>query len=298
MKFLVTGGCGFIGSNLVDKLISHNHEVIVIDNLSSDAHENFYFNIKAKYYHCDINDIICSTIFETDYLDGVFHLAAEARIQNCIEDPSLCIKTNVMGTQNILELSSKNKINRMVFMSTSAIYGLQSKEIQTETDVPDCLNAYSYSKLFGEQLCKLYSSLYGLDTVCFRGFNIYGPRQPTKGQYAPIMGIFLRQKKNKQDLTIVGDGTQKRDFIHVDDICSALIRGMMIHERQNGEVYNLGTGNSYSINEIADMIGGNKIYIPPRKGEAKITNANTIKIKSKLNWNHSISMRDYINDMD
>lgn len=285
MKTLITGSCGFVGSNLVDMLVEQGHDVIGIDNLSSDAHDEFYLNPKAIYYHYDITDyVMCGEVFERHNPDIVFHLAAEARIQNCINDPGRCMKTNVMGTQTILDLSVKHNITRLIFMSTSAVYGLKANIIQKETDEVDCLNAYSLSKWFGEKLCKMYSTNYELDTVCFRGFNIWGPRQPRKGQYAPLMGIFQRQKESGEPLTIVGDGEQRRDFIHVTDVCRGLIAGGTIVEKQMGSVYNLGTGKNYSVNEIADMFDGQKKYLPPRRGESRSTLADTSKIQDKLGW--------------
>jgi UDP-glucose 4-epimerase len=285
VNYLVTGSCGFLGSNLVDMLIEQGHKVVGIDNLSSDAHDQFYFNPNATYYHYDVNDyVMCSDVFERHKPNAVFHLAAEARIQNCIEDPSLCMETNLMGTQTMLQLSRKEKVKRMVFMSTSAVYGLRANPIQKEEDKTDCLNPYSLSKWFGENLCKMYSKNYGLDTVCFRGFNIYGDRQPKKGQYAPVIGIFKRQKEAGDALTVVGDGEQRRDFIHVSDVCRGLMAGAFSKETQNGEVYNLGTGKNYSVNEIAEMIGGKRDYLPQRQSESRSTLADISKAKEKLGW--------------
>jgi nucleoside-diphosphate-sugar epimerase len=309
MRILVTGSCGFIGSTLVDYLINKGHQVVGIDNLSADSHDQFYFNDKAEYYKYSVTDsVMCSDVFKRHNFDYVFHLAAEARIQRCIEDPSSCLETNTMGTEVMLSLSQKYEVSRFVFMSTSAIYGLQNENLegdsQKETDTPDCLNAYSYSKWFGESLCKMYSKLYNLDTVCFRGFNIYGNRQPKKGQYAPVMGIFLRQIKNKEALTIVGDGLQKRDFIHVDDVCSALYAGATDHKIQNGEVYNIGTGSNNSIVEIADKMAKHykhdlqHIYLPPRIGEARVTLADISKTKFKLNWKPEIKVEEWISKQD
>lgn len=300
MKYLVTGSCGFIGSNLVDMLVEQGHEVVGIDNLSSDAHDQFYYNDKATYYKYNITDyVMCSDVFERHRPDGVFHLAAEARIQNCIQDPSLCFETNVLGTGTMLSLCKAHKVPRMAFMSTSAVYGLKANDIQTETDSPDCLNAYSLSKLHGEQICKLYSSMYGVDTVCFRGFNIYGKRMPKKGQYALVIGIFQRLLSEGKALTITGDGEQKRDFIHVDDVCRGLIAGLNAGTPQQGSVYNLGTGVAYSINQVANMLQRRwKIdrkfqYLPKRDGEALITCANIEKITTGLGWSPRISLRDW-----
>lgn len=286
MNIIVTGSCGFVGSNLVDMLIEQRHSVVGIDNLSSDAHDQFYFNPNARYYHYDVNDyVMCSEVFKRHKPNVVFHLAAEARIQNCIQDPSLCMETNLMGTQTMLQLSKKEKVKRMVLMSTSAVYGLRANPVQKEEDTTDCLNPYSLSKWFGENLCKMYSKNYSLDTVCFRGFNIYGNRQPTKGQYAPVIGIFQRQKIAGDALTVVGDGEQRRDFIHVSDVCRGLIAGAFSKETQNGEVYNLGTGKNYSVNEIAEMIGGKREYLPQRQSESRSTLADISKAKEKLGWN-------------
>ena len=301
MNVLVTGGCGFVGSNLVETLLSQGHSVSVIDNLSSDAHDKFHYHEAAKYYDWSVTDyVMCSEVFNRNRPEVVFHLAAEARIQNCIEDPSLCMETNVMGTQTMLQLCKRYGVRRMVFMSTSAIYGLTSRPSQAENDSPNCLNAYSLSKLFGEELCRLYAYMYGLDTVSFRGFNIYGKNQPKKGPYAPVIGVFTRQIEEGKSLTIVGDGEQRRDFIHVSDVCSGLIAGAMAERPQNGTVYNLGTGVNYSINEIADMVARARAHTRahthtlPREGEARITKADISKIKSYLGWNPEIDLERWI----
>jgi len=304
MKYLVTGSCGFIGSNLVDMLLNQGHKVIGIDNLSSDAHDQFYFNPNATYYHHDVSDyVMCSEVFEQHRPDVVIHLAAEARIQNCIEDPGRCMNTNVMGTQTMLFLCKKHGVNRMVFMSTSAVYGMAKDCFfgvgyvgQRETDQTDCLNPYSLSKKFGEELCQMYSRDYGVDTVCFRGFNIWGNRQPKRGSYAPVMGVFSRQKAEGVPLTVVGDGAQRRDFIHVEDVCRGLIAGAEATEPQMGEIYNLGSGKNHSVNQIAAMFGGETVHLPKRQGEARITLADISKIQKKLGWSPRHSLESaYIN---
>jgi UDP-glucose 4-epimerase len=291
MNYLITGGCGFVGSNLTKILLEKGHTVTVIDNLSSDAHDQFYYESGADYYEHNVIDyVMCSEVFNRTKPDVVFHLAAEARIQNCIEDPSLCIETNVLGTQNILQLSRRYGVKRVVFMSTSAVYGLKANPIQKETDPIDCLNPYSLSKHFGEKLCQMYSRDYGLDAVCFRGFNIWGPRQPKRGCYAPVIGVFTRQREDGAPLSIIGDGEQRRDFIHVEDVCRGLIAGAEAQDPQRGEVYNLGTGINYSVNEIAEMIGGERTYLPPRQGESRSTLADISKIREKLGWNPKHSL--------
>ena len=294
-KILVTGGCGFIGSNLVDKLVSDGNDVIVIDNLSSDAHDQFYFNKSATYYeHNIINSNIVNGVFSRHNPEYVFHLAAEARIQNCINDPLKTLQTNTLGTQNLLEACRLFNTKRFIFSSTSAIYGLKTISPMTETDTPDCLNPYSYSKWFSECLCKMYSDLYKLDTVCMRYFNVYGPRQPVRGSYAPVIGVFSRQKKNNEPMTIVGDGLQTRDYIHVSDVVEANIACMTFQQKFFGDIFNIGTGESYSVLDIAKMMGGEYIFVSPRSGEAKETLANNKKAKNILNWNWTKILKNYL----
>ena len=298
MKYLITGGCGFIGSHIVDRLINEGHKVIVIDNLSSDAHEDFYYNFKASYYHYSVNDYgQCAEVFNGSKPDYVLHLAAEARIQNCITDPTLAFQTNLTGTLNMLALAKHFKVKRLVLSTTSAIYGLTNMGLLNEQMSPDCLNAYSLSKYQAEQVCKMYSNMYGLDTVCLRYFNVYGPRQPTKGPYAPVIGVFSRQKQAGQKLTVVGDGDQTRDYVHVCDIVDANIKAAIHHIELNGEIFNVGTGKNYSVNWIASHIENNHnniIHIPPRVGEARDTIADNSKIINTLNWTPTISLEDYI----
>jgi UDP-glucose 4-epimerase len=295
MKVIVTGGCGFIGSNLVDALIQQNHQVAVIDDLSSDAHDSFYFNSHAKYYHYDIvNSHLVNNVFEQHEPECVFHLAAEARIQNCILDPSRALHINTFGTQNILSAAKTVKAKRVIFSSTSAIYGLSSSSVQKETDTPDCLNAYSYSKLFSEGLCKMYSDLYGLDTACFRYFNVYGPRQPKRGSYAPVIGVFSRQKKANQLMTVIGDGLQTRDYVHVSDVVAANIAALNYSKNLNGKVMNVGTGTYYSVLDLAKMMNAEYTHIAPRTGEARHTCADITLINEVLGWQPTQNLKQYM----
>ena len=308
MKCLVTGGAGFIGSNLVDALLEQGHEVIVIDNESSDAHDQFYWNNCANNYKYDICDYVsCSEIFKKHSPEVVFHIAAEARIQPCIVDPLKAVNSNVVGTATILELCRKHGVKRVMYSSTSSAYGLKNSCPLSEDMPNDCLNPYSVSKVAGEELCKMYSSLYDMETVIFRYFNVYGERQPLKGQYAPVIGIFQRQKRNGEPLTIVGDGKQRRDFTHVSDVVSAnILAATKIFPKwitkntehkiyKFGQIYNVGTGINYSVNEIAQIIGGDVVHIAPRQGESKITLANINKIKEELNWEPKINLIDWLN---
>lgn len=295
MNIIVSGGCGFIGSNLVDELINLNHNVVVIDNISSTAHEKFYYNKQAIYYKDDItNKNIVNGIFERHKPNYVFHMAAECRIQQCIEDPTKAFNTNTVGTNNILEASKLFGVKRVMFSSTSAIYGLNDTLPQTEKLTPDCLNMYSYSKLFSEGLFKLYSQLYGVDSICFRYFNVYGPRQPIRGSYAPVIGVFSRQKKNNEPMTVVGDGLQTRDYVHVSDIVSANIAAMNRDNKLNAEIVNIGTGKSFSVLDIAKMMNGEYIHVAERCNEVRHTLADITKAKELLNWEPKYSLEKYM----
>jgi UDP-glucose 4-epimerase len=284
MKSLVTGGAGFIGSNLVDRLIEMGHEVVVIDNEYSDAHDQFYWNDKAQNYKYDIRDYE-NTRPLYDGVDYVFHIAAEARIQPAIENPIEAVSINSVGTVTVLQCSREAGVKRVMYSSTSSGYGMnQTPNVETQPD--DCLNPYSVSKVNGEKLCKMYTNLYGLQTVCFRYFNVYGERQPLRGQYAPVIGIFLRQRAAGEPLTIVGDGNQRRDFTYVGDVVNANIVAAISNPDPDafGEVYNIGTGTNYSVNQIARMINHPKVNIAPRPGEARVSLANIQKIKKTFGW--------------
>ena len=296
MKSIVTGGAGFIGSHLVDKLLSLGHKVIVIDNESSECHEQFYHNKAATYYKYDIAEYdLVRPLF--DGVDYVFHLAAESRIQPAIENPLLCVRTNVTGTAVILQCAREAGVKRVMYSSTSSAYGRKNEPPLDETMPDDCLNPYSVAKVAGEKLCKMYTDLFGLETVTFRYFNVYGEREPTKGQYAPVVGLFLKQKKAQKPLTIVGDGLQRRDFTHVSDVVDANIRAMGdIPKPYLGTVFNVGTGKNHSVLELARMISDSVEFIPPRLGEARVTLANNKKIRNTLDWEPTKEIEDYIKE--
>ena len=196
MKYLVTGGAGFIGSNLVDKLIEDGHDVVCIDNESAESNLKFYWNTRAKNYYIDINDFCSlSWVFSHEKPDMVFHLAAEARIQPTINEPQKACMTNFVGTCNVLQASKEFGVKRVIYSSTSSAYGLRNQPPLKESMAKDCLTPYSVSKTAGEELCKVYYKISGLETVVLRYFNVYGNREPVKGHYAPVVGLFLRQKK-------------------------------------------------------------------------------------------------------
>ena len=294
MRSLVTGGAGFIGSNLVDRLLEIGHEVVVIDNEYSDVHEQFYWNDKAQNYKYDIRDYE-NTRPLYDGVDYVFHIAAEARIQPAIVNPIQAVSINSVGTCTVLQCAREAGVKRVMYSSTSSAYGLNtSPNIETQPD--DCLNPYSVSKVNGEKLCRMYTNLYGLPTIIFRYFNVYGERQPLKGQYAPVVGIFLRQMKSGESLTIVGDGNQRRDFTHVSDVVNANILGATkeIDSEMYGQVFNVGTGNNYSVNQVSRMISNNTINMTPRPGESRVTLANNQKLRKTFGWEPTIKLEEWI----
>jgi UDP-glucose 4-epimerase len=290
---LVTGGAGFIGSHLVDRLIDLGYDVIVIDNESATVHDQFYYNDNAKYVMADIADYDATRKLYNG-VDTVFHCAAESRIQPAINNPLLAIRTNTYGTGVVLQCSREAGVRKVIYSSTSSGYGLKNDPPLNEEMQDDCLNPYSVAKVSGEKLCKMYNDLFGLRTLWFRYFNVYGPREPLKGPYAPVVGLFLRQYKAGVPLTIVPDGNQRRDFTHVYDVVRANILAM--ESKVHGELINIGTGTNHSVKELADMISSNQVMIEPRVGEAKVTLADISKAKNLLGWSPEYFIADYIRE--
>jgi UDP-glucose 4-epimerase len=297
MRTIVTGGCGFIGSHLVDGLVSQGHQVMVIDNESADAHDKFHYNNEAEYIWYDIAEYSSiDHLFEG--VDYVFHLAAEARIQPSIENPTLAVRTNVAGTCNVLQASRHHGVKRVMYSSTSSAYGLINEPPLLETMPRDCLNPYSVSKCAGEDLCKMYWSLFGLETIIFRYFNVYGERQPTKGQYAPVVGLFQRQIAENKPMTVVGDGLQTRDYTHVSDVVNAnIIASTVANPEVIGQTFNIGTGTSYSVMDLVGMLSGpntSHVHVDSRRGEARHTMANIMKSQRLLGWYPKVRLEDWL----
>ena len=290
---IVTGGAGFIGSHIVEELKRLDHMVIVIDNEYSD-NDNFHWRKDTLNVDIDITDYkgLKNAFTGADY---VFHLAAEARIGPAIENPVNALNINTIGTCNVLQCAREVGAKKVLYSSTSSGYGLNdAPNIETQPD--DCLNPYSVSKIAGEKLCKMYTDLYGLKTIVFRYFNVFGERAPRKGQYAPVTGIFLRQKAAGESLTIVGDGEQRRDYIYVKDVANANVMAAISNPDDDayGQVYNVGSGKNYSVNEIASFISDDTINIPPRIGEARNSLANIDKIRKTFAWKPEMNVEEWI----
>jgi len=282
-KIIVTGGAGFIGSHLVDKLVE-NHQVIVIDNLFSGKEENI--NPKAEFHNLDITDFdSIKPLFEN--VDYVFHLAAIPRVPFSVEDPISTSKTNILGTVNVFKAAADNNVKRVVFASSSSVYGDQPKQPLKEDMKPNAISPYALQKLVGEQFAKLFTDLYKLPVVCLRYFNVFGPRLDPESEYSLVIGKFLKQKSDGKPLTIFGDGEQTRGFSYVLDVVEANIKAME-SDLKGGEIINISSGDSYSVNYLAKWIGGEVSYLPKRTGDVLHTQADINLAKEVLGWEPKI----------
>lgn len=294
MKVLVTGGAGFIGSNLVDALIEQSNEVVIIDDLSTGKRTNL--NPKAKHYEISLHK--ASVVELVEILTGVqvvYHTAALARVQPSIQNPVRYNEANVTSIVNLLTACVNAGVKRVVYSASSSAYGNAIIFPTPETHFTDSLSPYGLQKYIGELYCKMYSKVYGIDTVCLRYFNIYGPRMNFEGAYKTVIGVFAEQKKMGIPMTIANDGNQRRDFTYVKDVVSANILAGNSKETFVGEVFNIGNGGNVSINEVADMIGGDKVY-----GEIRLepfeTLADNNKAKTMLNWQPKGNLRKFIEE--
>jgi nucleoside-diphosphate-sugar epimerase len=289
---VVTGGAGFIGSNLVDRLIREDHVVTVIDNLSTGNKR--YINPQATFINMDIRNfpLLLKSIKNTNY---VFHLAALPRIQRSILNPLETNDVNIQGTLNVLEVSRLNKVKKVIFASSSSVYGNQKHFPLTEDMTPDPLSPYSLQKLAGEWYCKLYSRLYNLETVCLRFFSVYGPRQNENEEHATVIARFQHLKNIKKPLPITGNGEQTRDFTHVDDVVGACLSIMNSIEFQGvGQAYNVCSGKSYSINKLALLMNGERIFLPSKTGEIKKMIGDNNSLFKATGWIPQRSLKEYL----
>ncbi|MEK7586944.1 MAG: NAD-dependent epimerase/dehydratase family protein [Patescibacteria group bacterium] len=279
-KIIVTGGAGFIGSNLVDELVNLGAEVMVIDNMVSGNRD--YLNPKAKFAEVDICnlEVIKPLFLGVDY---VFHLAALPRVQYSIEHPLETDLVNVGGTRNVLIAAKEGGVKRVIYSASSSAYGDQEMMPLTEDLPANPKSPYGLQKYLGEWYLKTWSQVFGLETVSLRYFNVYGPRFSAEGAYALVIGKFLKQRALGEPLTVTGDGTQTRDFTHVSDVVRANLLAATVSKVGKGEVINIGSGKNYSINEIAKIIGGPIKYVEARL-EPHDTLADNSLAKKLLGW--------------
>ena len=288
---LITGGAGFIGSHMCNYLIKKNFKVIVIDNLLYGKKINI--NKKATFIKGDIrNKKFLIKNFKN--VDAIIHLAAMSRSGPSEEEMDFCLNQNTIGTKNVLEACKINKVKKIIYAGSSTFYG-NSIGKHSEKDKGDLFNPYALSKYLGEQLCLFYNKKKYVECNVMRYFNVYGKGQPTSGVYALVVGIFLNRRKNKKPLIITGDGNQKRDFIHVNDVVIANYKALISNIK--GEIFNVGYGKNYTINYISKLISKNISYTKKRVGEARKTLADINKIKRKLKWKPTISIVKGISEL-
>jgi len=291
-KVIVTGGAGFIGSHLTDRLIALGNEVLVVDNLMLGKRE--FVNKRAKFYEVDIRDLEkLKKIFKG--AEAVFHLAADPRLQVSIEDPATTHEINVTGTLNVLIAAKENKVKKVIFSSSCAVYGEQPLPIKEEY-VPEPLSPYGLHKLMGEEYCRLFHKLYGLESVCLRYFNVFGPRKLPTGSYPMVIPIFLDQRKKGKKLTIVGTGEDTRDYVQVQDVASANIAAWQ-SAVSDGRPINIGSGRQVSVLEIAKLIGGQTINLPPRPGEMRQIQADNSLAKKLIGWTPTLDLEKGVEDL-
>lgn len=297
MRCLVTGGCGFIGGHLVDALSIAGHDVTVVDNMSADSNTFWHSNSQNVSYEnldiCDYNAM--ESLFSEKKFGWVFHLAAESRIQPAMINPIKASHVNVTGTSVLLNLARDFSVKRFVYSSTSSCYGTKNPLPLEESMKNDNLNPYAVTKLAAEDFCMMYWKTFAVPTVALRYFNVYGNRMPSQGQYAPALAVFMKQKNEGNPLTVVGDGLQTRDFVHVSDVVKANIA--VAEAKQGavcGEAFNVGTGKSVSILDIANMISENIEHIPDRPGESRDTLCDYSKLSSATGWSPEVEIKSWL----
>jgi len=287
---LVTGGGGFIGSHLVDLLLEQGYDVVVLDNFSTGRPQNLdRVADKIQLVECDISKPgEWQNMFKN--VERVFHLAALAEIVPSIENPYDYYQSNVNGTFNVLETCRKYNVNKIVYSASSSCYGIPDECPTKETAEIRPQYPYALTKYLGEQLIMHWCQVYDLPAVSLRFFNVYGPRSRTSGTYGAVFGVFLAQKLAGKPFTVVGDGTQTRDFTFVTDVVNAIIAAA--ESDVTGEIINIGSDNTYSVNHLVELLGGEVMHIPKRPGEPDCTWADISKAKKLLNWQPKVSLEE------
>jgi UDP-glucose 4-epimerase len=297
MRSLVTGGCGFIGSHLSEKLLQMGHEVVIVDNLSCGRLENIQsFSDHPNLVVVNENIVERESIAPSfDGVDWVFHLAGIADIVPSIEQPDAYFQNNVVGTLNILQCAKEASVKKIVYAASSSSYGIPDQYPTPENSPIQPQYPYALTKYMGEELTMHWSQVYGLPAISLRLFNVYGPRSRTTGAYGAVFGVFLAQKLNNKPFTVVGDGKQTRDFTYVTDVAEAFIEAAA--SNVSGEAMNIGSGHHYSVNRLVELLGGEVVYIPKRPGEPDCTFADTGKITTMLGWKPQVSFEDGVKNM-
>jgi len=293
----VTGGAGFIGSHLVDRLLRDGHDVVVIDSLISGRQDNLIQHKNNKRFQFHQLDVTETEAIKTHIrdVDWVFHLAALADIVPSIKQPLHYHKSNVDGTVSVLEAARSCDIKKFVYAASSSCYGI-ADQLPTTEDAPIRPEyPYALTKFVGEQYVMHWNNLYKLPCISLRLFNVFGPRSRTTGAYGAVFGVFLKQKITGRPFTVVGDGTQTRDFTFVNDVVDAFVRSA--ESKIEGEIFNVGSGGTYSINHLVELLGGEKLHIPKRPGEPDCTFADMRKISQFLGWHPSVSFKEGVKDM-
>ena len=295
MKSLVTGGAGFIGSHLVDALLSKGDDITVLDNFSTGRPENLsHVKDEIKLVEADLSFYGTWTKYFKG-VDRVFHLAALADIVPSIENPDTYYQANVTGTFNVMKACKKFNVGKVVYSASSSCYGIPDVVPTPESAEIRPQYPYALTKFLGEQIVLHWSHVYGVPSVSTRLFNVYGPRSRTSGTYGAVFGVFLAQKLNKKPFTVVGDGTQTRDFTYVEDVTSALLTAS--ESNLKGEIINIGSDNTYSVNRVVALLGGEVVYIPKRPGEPDCTWADISKVKKLLKWSPTVSIEQGIKNL-
>lgn len=292
-KVVITGGAGFIGSHIVDLCVARGYETHIIDDLSSGKESNI--NKKAIFHNADVRnrDAITPIIAGATY---VFHTAARARVQFSIEHPIKSTEANVMGTLMVLMAARDGKVKRVIYSASSSAYGDQTQMPLREDMALNPLSPYGLQKHVGELYARVWQKVYGLESVCLRYFNVYGPRLDPEGDYALVIGKFLKQRREGTPLTVTGDGTQTRDFTHVRDVARANLLAAESKKVGKGEVINIGAGRNIAIKALAKLVGGKVEHIPPRL-EPHDTLADNSLAKKLLGWTPEISLEDGIREL-
>lgn len=297
MKVIVTGGAGFIGSHLVDRLLTDGHEVLALDNFATGRPDNLANASKHasfSLYNADIVDLEnIAPLFKG--VEWVFHLGALADIVLSVTDPMKYHKANVDGTIAVLEASRRANVRRFVYAASSSCYGLPDIFPTPESSDIRPMYPYALTKNVGEQYVMHWDNVYGLPTIALRLFNVYGPRSRASGTYGAVFGVFLAQKLAGEPFTVVGDGEQTRDFVYVSDVTDAFVKAAECN--LHGQSMNVGSGNTRSINTLVELLGGESVHIKKRPGEPDCTFADITKLTKETGWIPNVSLEDGVKVM-